>query len=658
VIFNYNQMIIAPSFKAYNALKRIVILVFCLSIFSNAARSQAELQPYGNLSGIRKDGQLFNFESSLVVVYKGWANSVSTKLEAQQPKYIRDGKSQIVNTAIDSLILTENVKDTGNGIAQLKIEATVNADLSLEGLFFKIKLPAAYNDGSMKTDGSAPAYSIAQLRNTPLTISAKAINLISDHQQIKLDLGQITDLIIKKSNTGTELYLPIINGNVSKGQTASKEFSIEVSGTINQNPVNIKLDASNQGRVFDGFGGNFRLQNPKTDPQVIDYCLDNMRVAWGRVEMPFAFWQPEKDADPLLQDPDGTLNPHVRESMQMAQRLQKIGMPIILTSWNAPKWAIIGEPHSRPKPGEQWGNQLNYDNIQATYKSIADYIVYLKNKFGVDIQLFSFNESDLGINIRVTGKEHDELIKGLGAYFVSRGLKTKMLLGDNSDATTYEFIYPALNDPDARQYIGAISFHSWRGWETETLQKWADASRKINVPLIVGEGSIDAAAWNYPAIFQEQTYAIEEINLYLRLLSICQPVTILQWQLTADYSPLIGGGIFGNNEPLHPGQRFWNLKQLASTPKNVYAINATADQGNVTCAAMANNQTQDLAVHLVNNGAKREFIISGIPSSQKKLVLYITSKDLSMKKKSKITIVNGVAHINLPSVCFASLLTE
>jgi O-glycosyl hydrolase len=651
-------MIIETPFKAPDALKRIALLLFCLGFFADTLYAQAELQPWGNLNGIRKDGQLFNFESSLVVVQRGWANSISTKQEAQQPKYIRDDRRQIVNTAIDSLLLSEQVTEAGKGKAQVKIEATGKADMPLEGIFFRIKLPTAYNNGTIKTDGSTPAYSIAQLQSTSLKISAKTISLVSDQQQIKIQLTEATDLLIKKSGTGAEVYLPVLTGNVAKGQSAVKEFSIEVSGAINQNPVNVKLDAGNQGRLFEGFGGNFRLQNPKTDPQVIDYCLDNMRVAWGRVEMPFAFWQPEKNTDPLQQDPNGNLNPHVRESMQMAQRLQKIGMPIILTSWNAPKWAIIGEPRYRPKPGEQWGNQLNYDNIQATYKSIADYIVYLKDKFGVDVQLFSFNESDLGINIRVTGKEHDELIKGLGAYFISRGLKTKMLLGDNSDATTYEFIYPALNDPDARQYIGAISFHSWRGWETETLQKWADAARQINAPLIVGEGSIDAAAWNYPAIFQEQIYAIEEINLYLRLLAICQPITILQWQLTADYSPLIGGGIFGNNEPLHPGQRFWNLKQLASTPKNVYAINTTADQDNVTCAAMANNQTQDLAVHLVNNGAKREFIISGIPSTRKKLSLYITSKDLSMKKKTKIEVKNGEAHLTLPAVCFASLITE
>ncbi len=640
-------------------MKYGIALALFLLIFSDMAYAQLELQPWGNLSGIRKDGQLFSFESSLTVVDKDWTKSQSTKKEAQQPKYTRDGNKQIVSTAIDSLLLVETVKDEGSGKAKINIEATAKRDMAIEGIFFKIALPCMYNNGSIIAESSAIPYNIAQLTKENLKVLTRELTITGNKQQLKFSFKNSTSVIIKNTNNGTEIYIPIQTSNIAKGQDIIQEFGLTVSGEINTNPVHVKVDPTAQGRVFVGFGGNFRLQKPQTDPEVIDYCLNNMRVAWGRVEMPFAQWQPEKDADPLQQDPNGNLNTHVRESMEMAQRLQRIGMPIILTSWNAPKWAIIGEPHYRqPKPGEQWGNQLNADNMQATYKSIADYIVYLKDKFGVDITLFSFNESDLGINVRITPQEHDALIKGLGAYFVSRGLKTKMLLGDNSDATTYEFIYPTLNDPDAKPYIGAISFHSWRGWETETLQKWADAAKKINVPLIVGEGSIDAAAWNYPDIFQEQTYAIEEINLYLRLLKICQPITILQWQLTADYSPLIGGGIFGNDEPLHPGQRFWNLKQLASTPKNSTYITAQADQDNVTCAALINKETDDVAVHLINNGAKRDYIISGLPKTHKKLVLYITSTKLSMKKKSKIEVVNGEAHFTLPAVCFASLLTE
>ncbi len=91
---------------------------------------------------------------------------------------------------------------------------------------------------------------------------------------------------------------------------------------------------------------------------------------------------------------------------------------------------------------------------------------------------FSFNESDLGINIRHTGKEHADFIKGLGAHLAARGLSTKLLLGDNSDATTFDFIVPAMNDPETHKYIAAISFHSWRGCTDDILQKWAGAAKQ------------------------------------------------------------------------------------------------------------------------------------------------------------------------------------
>jgi O-glycosyl hydrolase len=236
---------------------------------------------------------------------------------------------------------------------------------------------------------------------------------------------------------------------------------------------------------------------------------------------------------------------------------------VIISDWSAPAWAILGDPRDafRNRSKGIYGYQLNPEKTEKIYKSIGDYIQYLKEEYGVEVSMFSFNESDLGINVRHTGKEHAEFIKGLGQHLAKRGLATKMLLGDNSDATTFDFIVPAMNDQETHKYIGAVSFHSWRGCTDETLKKWADAAKQLNIPLIVGEGSTDAAAWNYPEIFSEESFAFYEINLYTRILAICQPLSILQWQLTADYSVLTGAGIFGTKGPLIPTQRFWNLKQ-------------------------------------------------------------------------------------------------
>jgi len=108
--------------------------------------------------------------------------------------------------------------------------------------------------------------------------------------------------------------------------------------------------------------------------------------------------------------------------MLMAQKLAKRGIPIIISVWSAPSWAIIGEERDAYRFRHQgiYGYPLNPQKLDEIYRSIGDYLVYLKQNYGVEPALFSFNESDLGINVRQTGEEHAELIKGLGAYFASR----------------------------------------------------------------------------------------------------------------------------------------------------------------------------------------------------------------------------------------------
>lgn len=641
----------------------ILAVTLLLSISVKDAFGQAEVQSWGNITGIRKQGQLFEFESSLSVTGKSGSRTVSTGKEKQKPHFKRNGNQQIVTTSIDSLFFTEAVTDVSEGNINVAVDVTSHADTAIDGVYFRMAVPIDdYADSRLKIFNSA-GITFSNLRPDVGNFAgvANGVEFILHGRDFKIMFDKPARVKFVPDTGGgkqaMQLYVVLKQNGIKNGEQIHSAFTVTASGTIDKSPVHVAINTSQPGRVFAGLGGNFRLQNPKTDPQVIDYCLANMRVAYGRVELPWRFWQPNKDEDPIAAADSGKLHPAVKKAMAMAHRLDSMGIPLVLSAWFPPDWAAEGKLNFRPVNGV-WGNPLNKDNMQATYKSIADYVAYLKNKFGIEIKLFSFNESDLGINVRITPQEHDEFIKGCGAYFAKRNLKTKMLLGDNSDATTYKFIYPALNDPDARPYIGAVSFHSWRGCDEPTLKIWASAAKKLDLPLIVGEGSTDAAAYSYPDIFQEPTYALYEIGLYMRLLSTCQPLSILQWQLTADYSPLIGGGIFGNNEPLHPGQRYWNLKQLSITPPNLYAMPITSDKQNVVCAAVGDNQKGIYAVHLVNTGTTREVDITGLPGSVKQLKMYTTTKELSMQDGGLIPVKNGEAKIKLLTTSYTTLISE
>ncbi|MDB5135924.1 MAG: hypothetical protein JWP37_2527 [Mucilaginibacter sp.] len=648
--------------------KTCIFMLFVFMLPAQMLLAQAEFKPWGNMDGIRIKGQLVEFNSRITVVGKSWLSVNSTDKERQKPKYIRNGNEQIVNTQIDSLQFTESVKDNGSGSVKITVKCVSREDTTVKGIYFNVSLPEAAYIGSMVKIGNGKEQPLDQSHPNNegdyLHNQAKEISLTTSTQNISIKADTTLSITIRADTAGTkkrfiQLYFPICLGRINKGDVFEKSFEIKVSDKINNSPVTLKLDTSVQGRAFAGLGGNFRIQNPKTDPEVIDYCLKNLRVAWGRVEMPWISWQPDSAINPSIAD-TAKLNIRVRRSMEMAQRLNQMDIPVILTAWFPPAWAVVGTLHNGKSPDGVWGNPLNNTKTPLIYKSITDYLLYLKDHYGVEVKFFSFNESDLGINIRQTGAEHNELIKGLGAYFVSKGLKTKLLLGDNSDATTYKFIYPAINDAESHPFMGAVSFHSWRGWDTETLQKWTDAAKQTGLPLMVGEGSIDAAAWAYPAYFEESSYALEEINLYTRLLAICQPLSILQWQLTADYSPLKGGGIYGNNGPLEPTQRFWNLKQLASTPPNLFHMPLTANRNDldISCAALGDNAKHIYTIHIVNNSASRQVHLTGLPNGVKEFKVYETNKDLDMKQLKSIKVSNHEAVFNLDSRCFTSLVSK
>ena len=454
---------------------------------------------WGNLTGIRIDGHLFELNSSMCVVQPN-GSVFTTGREKQTNDYARNGTIETVTVQLHgngwALNGKEVVEDTGKGTAKVDVQFDSPHEADIAGAYWCLDLPAElFSAGAVQLTGAMkPAPEKVLLapgpkdQNEYLRGTASGLHFTSGRREIEIAFNEPTQVIIRddrrKGDYDLHVMMAVLTGKASAGQTAGKSFAVKVAGDVDRNPVTVALDAAHPGQLFDGMGGNFRLQNPKADPGIIDYSLKNLRVAWGRVEMPWATWQPQENSDPLAAARSGTLNPRVQQPMEMAQRLAAKGMPVIVSAWFPPTWAVLG-PTGRGavQPEGQRGNPLNPRKMDRIKKSIADYLVFLKEKFGVEAAMFTFNESDLGIDVRQTGLEHAEMIKTFGPYFASRGLATKLALGDTSDATPVDFIQPALHDPEAVKYIAAVDFHSWRGCTDEILAQWSAAARQLNVPL-------------------------------------------------------------------------------------------------------------------------------------------------------------------------------
>ena len=585
--------------------------------------AHTEVMAWSNMTGVRMDGELFDFESALCVGIPGGKMEKTGRERQQNVRYHREGKTQTVDIPLHGAHFHQEITDVNENQVRIKINAEADETLQ-EGAFFSIAFaPKHYADAKIKASGNKVTI-VAKERNMTLTFNRKMT------------------ISVREEHGDKVLYVTLMP-TLRQGEKSDFMTTLTLQSPKRTSDASaITLDLAKLGQRFIGFGGNFRIQNPKKDPAVIDYCLKNMRVAMGRVEFPWAAWTTE-----------GKENPHVKASAQMAARLKAMGMPVVVSCWFPPQSALA--PGSTRRSGGVAALRLDATKEQENYEQMVSYLEFLKSDYGVEADYFSFNESDIGIDILHTPEEHRDFIKGFGATMARHNLATKMLLGDNSDATTIDFIRPALEDKDAHKYIGAVSFHSWRGCDDETLRRWHEAARSINVPLIVGEGSTDAAAWRYPAVFKETTFALYEINLYTRLCAICQPLSILQWQLTADYSVLQGDGVLGDNGPLRPTQRFHNLWQLAMTPANAYAVPVTEDNDNMNTAAFYNKAQGKGALHIVNNGGASKAEIKGLPVETDHAIVYVTNAKQNSEAQ-QVMIKNGSATIDMPAESFVTVL--
>jgi len=645
-----------------------ILPAVAVALFAARAFAGAECDGWGEFRGIRIDGELIPFSTSLHAPSPDWKqDAFSATQTISNTRFTRNGDTQTSTASIanNGLSYTQLVQDTAPGVARVTITATANRNLYLAGTYYFVNVPfSAYSGGTVQFLGNAttPANPI-DLNERPFgetyaTRKAPGILLASPTRKIELDFDAPVEIVIKKDalietdyamQDGLRLpvepkkreliaiYFPLATGNLTQGQSVKATFTIKASGTIDKTPVQFALDTAHPGPAFDGIGGNFRIQSPQ-DTAHIQYNMDNLRVAWGRVEMPLAQWQPNENADPASQPlADGP-----RQAMEMARTLAQKNIPFVISSWSVPNWAYGPSQRKADQPGGIQARRINPEKMQAIYKSIGSYLTYLKKNYNAEPLAFSFNESDLGINILFTPQEHAELIKGLGAYLQSQGLKTRLLLGDACSPHPVKFIDAALNDPECSKYIAAVSFHSWHDGTPEEFAVWGQAARKLNVPLICGEGGTDADAYRYAIIFQEPWFAMNELETYVQIMQYGQATSILHWQLTQDYSVLTGG----RGGPLQPTRRFFHLKQLGLTPAGAPFLPLAGEAPNITRAAYG-GAAKGYAIHLVNNGATRDATITGLPATLNELRVFVTDAKRQMAEINKVAVADGTVHITL-----------
>ncbi|RXK53364.1 hypothetical protein ESB00_16860 [Oleiharenicola lentus] len=635
------------------------LIAASLAVAFNSGFAQPELAQWGSLRGLRIEGHLHAFAARMEVVRPDGTVAARTAHYANASRYRREGAGQRVEVELRGEKAVIAVEETGPCAARLDVAMTAAPENGSDQGVLTVDLPRADFLGGRLTwldaiGGVVGEEAVADTAGIQER-SAAGVRLTGVGRTWEIrgrgDVPLRVTRMPADSENVVRVSVPVRPAGTAQ---ASRTFQLQVGGEPDRRPVAIAVEPARPGARFDGIGGNFRLQFPESDPAIIDYKLANLRVSWGRIALWWRDWDADEAADPLAAARAGRVTPRQHAQMEMARRLAQRGIPVIVSVWDPPAWAQL----TGPRPPHTYNDPVNPAKWARMAESIAAYLQFLKEGYGVEAVMFSFNEPDLGL--MPAPADHAAFIKILGRACLARGLATKHLVADTSNATAKSlgFAQAVINDIETRPFIGAVGFHSWGGCDDENLVQWGAAARQLGVPLLLSEGGPDAEAHRHPDLFLEPAYALDEIELYVRIAALAQPASLMHWQLTADYTLLKGGGAYGHAGPLAHTPRFHAFQQLGATPPGAFALPVTKDRRDVTVAAFGDRANGRYALHLVNTGAARTALVSGLPDGVKVLRVVATATATGLQPEVTVAVAGGRAEIPLVAAGLTSAFGE
>ncbi len=633
----------------------------------------------GRIQAFSLDGDLVEIRSDLRIVLPGWsrtrdlANAAEVHFTRDRDEQKWTGRIQVEPGKFYSFVqILHQAGDT----ADLSLRVTAEAEVKIEGVFFWLDAPVtAFAGGRCEliSEGAAAAGAAlpSRLPEEPHLIIRTGDRIVFENASGTLRLEESLDrprlaVIQDERKWGDSRYTAFVNfapdGQLPAGKTAMLELKLKLTGKADHSPVKLSLDAKAARYRFDGFGGDycFDIASPVTQ-----YTLDHLRVAWARTEMTLADWAPTNDMASPEKVREGLREAHdqpdsrLRQEFLLAQQIEKRGIPSCISIWQLPEW-VYTDPGKGPFDNHRI---VAPDKWPAVLDAIGSYLLYAKKQYGVEPDLFSFNESNYGVMVYLSPDEHRNAIRRIGDRLKRLGLKTKMLLGDVADPRSggIEYLQTAAGDPEAMRNVGAVSFHSWGGASPETYAAWADFAGKLDRPLLVTEAGVDSSAWSTPWEINSFYYALRELRMYQELLMYARPRSLMRWEFTGDYGMVqsekaaSGGGL-----ELRPALNYWLVRHLCNlTPPNADALAAGSSDSKLLFTAFRGvvGDRTEYTLHIANLGAARPVTLSGIPAGIEKLRVFRSSETEGFKSLDSLFVKDGVVQTDLTSLSLLTLTT-
>lgn len=654
---------------------RVLAVILALLALEGAQAEFAVIDAKGRIRALAVAGEYLPVRVNLRVPLKGWERQPNLD-DAREVKVTRqEGKTTwlgLIEVEPGQDYRFEETLEEQGPEARLSFTVTAEADVAIEGVFLWVDVPISlFAGGTGKLAAGGATVAEAELpREQPATRhflrgDADALTLAAADERASLDLTFDRALPVVVQDTrewkGTD-YAAFCQLAPALGAGESTTLTVTLRPTLrpDTSPAILTLDVGKVRYRLDGFGGNycFGIESPVTQ-----YTLENLKVAWARTEMTSAEWEPENDNEfPVYtnwavleaRDKPGS---NLRREFELARQIQQRGVPYVISIWHLPEWLYSDPGKGSP---QAHGRQVSPEKWPELLECIGSYLVYAKRQYGVEPDLFCFNEPNLGVRVKFSPEEHRNTIKSIGAHLKALGLRTKMVLGDvTGPRGTHTYCLPTAEDLEALRYVGAVAFHSWGGGSPEDYSAWADLAERLKLPLLVNELGVDGGAWRTKA-FDSYCYAMEEVRMYQELLLYARPQGTMQWEFTSDYSIVQESRNAAGEVVLTPTVRFFFVKHFCNlTPHHSDALGVASDNPKVLFTAFAGTVSGQPAytLHVANLGAEREAFLSGLPRGLTHLYAVRTSEEERFQTLDAVEVRDGTLKLVLAPQSLLTLTT-
>ena len=253
---------------------RFILLatIYSLLIFNtNMAFAQVEVQAWGNITGIRVEGELHQFETSVRLVFGDkWKYEWPTAQERHQTSFNRKGNLRTIKANMDSLFLDFAISDSQKGKAHVELNFDPKKAKDVLAAFYAIHVPkkdfAINGIKGVDQKELPPKSSPKKSKNKISRFSATGVNIDGSDRQINCTFDEEKLVIVKSDKDSDQIgiYILIQEGSLQVGNSSRHVFDIEANGKVDQSPVSIELSPNTTGKEYVGFGGNFQNTKSKT----------------------------------------------------------------------------------------------------------------------------------------------------------------------------------------------------------------------------------------------------------------------------------------------------------------------------------------------------------------------------------------------------------